>query len=217
MKTLVCVGDSWPQGGELKDPMKAYGHLIQNQLAFDRFFNYGQPGASNEDSLLQFSKFVEKSFDPKDQTTLIVHLTNPARSLLWPDRQNWVNHQPANLRELFLHFHEYDDLRSSLTVTALQTWCKKLHVDDYYFSGWVKYSTWMPMVNTDKIWAQGSETAGDWFGAMDHNSEHLTNVDKNPYIKPNYCHPNELGHKLIADKLSDWILKNNKYSEHGVL
>jgi len=60
-------------------------------------------------------------------------------------------------------------------------------------------------VNTDKIWAKGQETVADWFGAPDHNGENLYNVENNPYIRPNVCHPNQLGHQLIADRLQGWI------------
>jgi lysophospholipase L1-like esterase len=33
----------------------------------------------------------------------------------------------------------------------------------------------------------------------------LTNVANNIYIKPNFAHPNQLGHQLIADRLASWI------------
>ena len=208
MKTLVCLGDSWPQGGELPDQTKAYGYLIKEKLNFDQFYNYGSGGASNEDSLLQLQQFVQDHYDPAHATTVVVHLTNPARSMFWPDRQNWVNGQPADLRALFLYSHKLDDFRSSLVITALQTWCQKLGITDFYFSGWVRYNQWLPMVDTDKIWAQGKETASDWFGVSDHNGEHLINVAHNTYIQPNHCHPNEVGHELIAERLCSWIIKN---------
>jgi hypothetical protein len=207
MKTLVCLGDSWPQGGELQDPTKSYGHLLRHRMGFDKFFNYGKGGASNEDSLDQFLYFIENFYNPTDQTTVLVHLTNPARSIYWPHNQSWSIEYPAKYRELFLHFHQYDDFRSSLAVSTLQAWCNQHKIADFYFSGWVRYNNWLPVVNVDKIWAKGNETASDWFGASDHNGEHLVNVENNQYISPNYCHPNERGHQLIADKLCHWISK----------
>jgi hypothetical protein len=30
-------------------------------------------------------------------------------------------------------------------------------------------------------------------------------VHNNPYFTPNQSHPNQLGHRLIADTLFDWI------------
>lgn len=227
-KILVTLGDSWPQGGELSVNEIPYGQLLQKMLNFDRFYNYGSAGASNEDMLYQLQRFIAESWTPGDSVTVIGFLTNPARSAHWPRFGIWNEqdrewkHWPVDAikwaRELFMHFHrnEHEVMRSSSTVTALQTWCKHHGLVDYYFAGWVRYPTWLPGVDTDKIWATGKETAADWFGAYAHNGEHLIEVETNPYIKPNFAHPNQLGHQLIADKLALWIDKHNKYKEHGV-
>jgi hypothetical protein len=121
---------------------------------------------------------------------------------------SWAN-ADGKMKEIYLHFHDrtHEAMRSSATVSALQNWCARLGFDDYYFSGWVRYSTWLPGVNVDRIWAQGNETAADWFGASQHNGEHLLVVGENPYIRPNIAHPNQLGHQLIADRLQQWILQ----------
>ena len=58
MKTLITFGDSWPQGGELKEPLGQYpyGRQLADQYGY-KFFNYGSPGASNEDMVLQLLEF----------------------------------------------------------------------------------------------------------------------------------------------------------------
>ena len=222
-RTLVTIGDSWPQGGELKQDLGQvpYGNLMQDQLQFDKFYNYGTAGASNEDSIIQLYDFINNKWNKTTNVTAIIHLTNPARTRHFPknwthwreldaysdDRKHWPSDAKALLQQLVLHF--FDDnhtvFRSSTTVSALQHLCKQYDIDDYYFSGWVKYPTWLSGVNTDKIWAMGNETAGDWFGATDHNGEHLLDVADNEYIRPNFCHPNHKGHSLIAKKLAEWI------------
>ena len=222
-QVLLTLGDSWPQGGELKEDLGQvpYGNLLRDQLHFDKFYNYGTAGASNEDTIMQLQDYIDHNWNETDNVTAIIHLTNPARTRHFPkdwthwreldaysdDRNHWPTDAKALLQQLVLHF--FDDnhtvFRSSATVCALQHWCKRYNIDDYYFSGWVKYPKWLSGVNTDKIWASGNETAGDWFGASSHNGEHLTDVETNPYIKPNFAHPNLLGHQLIADKLSAWI------------
>ena len=95
-------------------------------------------------------------------------------------------------------------------------WCKYHSIDDYYFAGWVRYNTWLPGVDTKRVWAQGQETVGDWFGASDHNGETLVNVENNPYIRPNRSHPNQLGHNLIADKLQAWINANSQTKSNSI-
>ena len=212
MKTLVTFGDSWPQGGELEYPDVPYGELLSDILQFDEYYNYGTAGASLEHMIEQLINFKEKN---KRKVTAVFFLTNPARSMYWPSTMSWSwqsnerKHWPIDaldtLKELFLHFHEHDYTRANTTVCLLQNMCKQLGYDDYYFSGWVRYRDWLPGVNIDKIWKAGKETAADWFGATDHNGEHLLNASNNQYIRPNFAHPNQLGHELIAKKLAKWI------------
>lgn len=218
-QVLVTLGDSWPQGGELRGDLGEvpYGEILRNRMQYDKFYNYGLGGASNEDMLYQLQQFIAESWTPDDNVTVICFLTNPARSAHWPRFGTWNEqdrewkHWPADAKawaqELFMHFHrnQHEVMRSSATVTALQTWCQRHGFDDYYFSGWVRYPKWLPGVDTNKIWAQGTETAADWFGASTHNGEHLLDVGNNPYIRPNFAHPNQLGHNMIADRLEAWI------------
>jgi hypothetical protein len=204
-KVLVTCGDSWPEGAELGNGRR-YGELLKDSLCYDEFYNYGSGGASNEDMLYQLQNFISTCYDKNSLVTVIFFLTNPARTAHFPRFMSWDN-AVHDMKELYLHFHrpEHEVMRYSATVSALQAWCKHFNFDDYYFSGWVRYSAWLPGVNLEKIWAQGNETAANWFGAYAHNGEHLTNVETNPYIRPNFAHPNQLGHNLIANKLGSWI------------
>lgn len=212
MTTLVTFGDSWPQGGELEYPDVPYGNILADLLAVDDFYNYGKQGTSLEHMIHQLLEF---SVSDKTEVIAVFFLTNPARSIYWPTNMSWNweseerKHWPIDaldtVKELFLHFHEHDNIRASSTICLLQNMCKQLGYRDYYFSGWVKYTHWLPGVDTTKIYKGGQETASDWFGATDHNNEHLVNAGNNQYIKPNFAHPNQLGHKLIAKTLAKWI------------
>jgi lysophospholipase L1-like esterase len=204
-RVLLTLGDSWPEGAELGNGLR-YGEILRDRMNYDEFYNYGSGGASNEDMLYQLQQYMIDHHRPDNQVTAIFFLTNPARTAHFPRFASWDSPNTL-LKEIYLHFHnmEHEVMRSSATVSALQSWCANLEFDDYYFSGWVRYPTWLPGVNTTKIWAQGTETAADWFGASSHNGEHLTNVETNPYIRPNFAHPNQAGHTLIADRLQAWI------------
>jgi lysophospholipase L1-like esterase len=205
-RVLVTLGDSWPEGAELGNGRR-YGELLQEQMQYDEFYNYGSGGASNEDMLYQLQSYIAEHHDESKQVTAIFFLTNPARTAHFPRFFSWESTADSKNKELYMHFHrrEHEVMRSSATVSALQAWCATLGFDDYYFSGWVRYPIWLPGVDTDKIWAQGQETAADWFGASKHNGEHLLEVGDNIYIRPNFAHPNQLGHQLIADKLQLWM------------
>lgn len=218
-KTLITLGDSWPQGGELKPEDLRYGEIIRNAMEFDEFYNYGSAGASNEDLVYQFQDYFNKHYRPDSDVTAIFFLTNPARTAHFPRFTSWnINkfwHPDARdqIKELYLHFHDrqHEIMRNSVAITALQKWCDIFRIRDYYFSGWVRYESWLPGVDLDRIWRQGQETAADWFGASRHNGEHLLDVGENIYIKPNFAHPNQLGHQLIADNLMAWISEKTKY------
>ena len=218
-RVLLTLGGSWPQGGELKGDLGQvpYGNLLRDQLEFDQFYNYGSPGASNEDLLYQLQMFIKLHWNMLDNVTAIIDLTNPARtahlpkntslSVLMPERKHWPDDAKQFVKDFVLHFHseEHTIMRSSTAVTALQTWCDYHNIKDYYFSDTVRYTSWLPGVDTSRMWKECKETAADWLGATNNNGEHVIDVKDNPYIKPNFAHPNQLGHQLIADKLSAWI------------
>jgi hypothetical protein len=208
---LVTFGDSWPAGAEIEDSYtKTYGYLLASRVDAE-FYNYGRGGASLDELVTQLEDFVTRHYDPNQKTIALFFLTNPARSHYWPHDMDWLTYtwKIKEFKELFLHFHSHNMQRASISVSACQTWCKQLGIDDYYFAGWNRQTEWMPFVNTDKIWKGGNETAADWLGAISQhtNSEYLFDVRDNIYFKPNFCHPNELGHELIAEKLYNWIYK----------
>lgn len=209
-RVLITLGDSWPEGAELGNGRR-YGEILFEEMQFDEFYNYGSGGASNEDMLYQLQRYIAEHHSNKNKTTAIFFLTNPARTAHFPRFMDWGDIADVKLKQIYLHFTqpEHETMRSSSTVSALQKWCDTLGIDDYYFSGWVRYPNWLPGVDTSKIWAAGNETAADWFGASKHNGEHLLDVGDNPYIRPNFAHPNQAGHNLIADKLNKWIRDNH--------
>ena len=206
-RILLTLGDSWPEGAELNFGDKRYGELIQTALEYDKFYNYGSAGASNEDMMYKLQRYIAESHEPGNQVTAVFFLTNPARTAHFPRFFSWEADLNTKMKEVYLHFYrkEHEVMRSSSAVSTLQAWCSNLGFDDYYFSGWVRYPAWLPGTNTDKIWAQGNETAADWFGASKHNGEHLLDVKDNAFIRPNFAHPNQIGHELIANKLIEWI------------
>ena len=214
MKVLATLGDSWPCGAEMPINAQPYGEIIKNLLGFDKHYKICRGGASNEEMVLQLQQ-LHNEVDPADDVTVIFFLTNPARTIYWPttmswnweneDRKHWPTDAKNTIKEIFLHFHEHDMIRNSLCVSGLQNMCKSFQYKDYYFAGWVRYAEWLPCVDTSKIWNQGNETAADWFEATNHNGEHLLDVENNKYIRPNFAHPNQLGHELIAKKLAEWI------------
>lgn len=139
-RVLLTLGDSWPEGAELGNGRR-YGEILFEEMQFDEFYNYGSGGASNEDMLYQLQRYVAEHHNSKCNTTAIFFLTNPARTAHFPRFMDWHDAPNAKLKEIYLHFNrtEHEIMRSSTTVSALQKWCETLDIDDYYFSGWVRY------------------------------------------------------------------------------
>ena len=204
MKILLTIGDSWPMGAELNEGANPYGYWLTQKLGCDKWINLASPGASNEHSLFNLEKYLQ-SHSEQDTVIAVFFLTNPARCMY--KKQDFLYTADSEQQQQMLHFHSYDWFRNSVNVMAMQSLCQQHGIDDYYFAGWVKYLHWFHGVNLDKVWQKGKETAADWFGASDHNGEHIVNANTNPFIMPNFAHPNEKGHQLIADQLFHWIIK----------
>lgn len=165
---------------------------------------------SNEHMLLQLNDFVRSHSD--DQKTIAVFfLTSPIRSLYyaqgnprglypWADDsrgpQNYVYYK-------YLHSTELDYFRSNQTVLALQRICDQQSIQDFYLAGWHRFDLSWPGIDRSKIWRDGQETAADWIGAVtDGDQVSWVGCDN---VRPNDCHPNEKGHHIIAEKLSQWL------------
>ena len=206
---LVTLGDSWPQGAELAPGEQPFGYFVQKELQCTIWVNLGEGGTSNEHLILQLKNFVITNVH--SPVTAIFFLTNPARSIYWKGDMFYPSGN-SEMQRQFLHFHDQDQLRTAITVAALQRICLTHQIDDYYVAGWVSMSNWLPGTDVEKIYGAGAVTAAQMLNATDHNGEHLLDVGDNLYIKPNFCHPNQKGHRLIADKLSEWI----KYRQQGV-
>ena len=59
------------------------------------------------------------------------------------------------------------------------------------------------MVKSNKIYTQNATEILDV--DLNPRTSELRKYQDSVYIKPNKYHPNELGHKRIADEMSKWI------------
>ena len=129
-RVLLTLGDSWPQGGELKlDYEFPYGILLQKKLGFDQLHNYGSAGASNEDSLYQLQSYLKTYWTPNDKVTAVIHLTNPARTAHLPrftsldaysdERKHWPADAKQFIKKFVLHFHTIEHSILYLTKNTI--------------------------------------------------------------------------------------------------
>jgi hypothetical protein len=204
MKTLLTFGDSWPRGAELQRNQQPYGHWLCQLLNYDNWQNFADGGTSLEHLILQLQEYLNVH-DANDQVTAIFFLTNPVRTAYFKNNLHFRQTTSPGEQEQWLYFQDYVWLRASIAIAAAQQACRLHNIDDYYFSGWIKYDNLLPIVQQEKIWKMAKETVIDWFGADAVTGEFIDRIRHNQYVKPNLMHPNELGHKLIAERLASWI------------
>ena len=207
---LVTFGDSWPVGSELAANEVPYGKLLAAMLQAD-FQNYAQPGTSNDHQIFQLKTFLEKN-DPSN-TIAVFFITSPARTLVLEDDGKtkkiiypWADMSRGEVSYYyFKYFHNppFEQFRLHLSVLSMQRICQMHGIRDFYIVGWSKCNFDFPGIDESKIFKQGAVTCADLLGV---NGEHeFSLASENQYVYPNHCHPNQQGHKLIAQTLFEWI------------
>ena len=235
MNLIVC-GDSWSRGAELKNHEKTFGELLAQDLACEHFFNCSLDASSIPHLVLQLKQGLEHlkhhNLDPRN-TIVLFFLTGTDRDLCWSDTMpigtGFLKSDPPpyNQRRVILlnpsdklHQEWYEkyqspelsDFRVNTTLLALQQICEKHGLIDRYIWGWHHFPHW-PEIDLSRIYDQGHTSAAAMF--YDQHPGPVGTVDvsklvlnRNPYIWPNGGHPNQLGHQLIAQHLSNWIKKD---------
>lgn len=206
---LATFGDSWAYGIELQPNEKPFGQIMAEKLGVD-FKNYAWWSTSIEHLVFQLRQFIEER--PKfDHVTSVFFLTDYSRTLTI---------EPTQVIEIDVHdpkFKSYyqtvysDDLgifKANVIMLALQHICQQYKINDYYICGWTPIEFTLPGIDKNKIFRQGLNTCADIL-----NIPGLLDVpdcfyqQENFYFWPNVCHPNQLGHRHIADTLIKWINK----------
>lgn len=207
-KRLVVFGDSWPYGWDLKPGEKPFGELIAENLNY-HYSLFAEPETSIENMVLQFNRFIKQK-DNMECVALFC-MTEPSRSLyfsngpkitsvMWdgPNQDDAVSQ--AYYR--YIHSAELDFFRLTQSLIVLQSLCRHYNITDYYVNSFSQIN-WNQLdlvgVDMSKVYGQGNVSFLDFFGCkyVDPNNMYFIGGDT--------AHPNQLGHKLIAEKLTSWI------------
>jgi hypothetical protein len=209
---VVVFGDSWPAGEELKPGEKTFGEIIANHYN-SKFYNYAQVCTSIEHMLLQADDFLKNKTQIIKQTTCAVFfLTDIARSIFWDS-----NKQIKSIRVIGdvnkyyykqIYSEELATFKANQALLAVQRMCQVYDLHDFYIVGWTKFPMLLSGTDLNKVYEQGNSTCLDMFKVYDNDPTDDPNFmyyDYNHYIRPNQCHPNQLGHQTIANNLIKWI------------
>jgi hypothetical protein len=218
MSALLIFGDSWPSGQELVPGEQPYGELLYSRIGCDCVKTFSVPATSIPHLVLQLNSALEQDVAG---SKAVFFLTGVDRELIWVDNRptELCPSAPTDV-QWYANYNspELTQYRINTTLIALQAMCKKYNIEDYYIWGWDTVELW-PSVDTSKFY---HTTIADEFisdTTLPEDIRHLWPKDtnkitnkltyisntKNPYIWPKMCHPNQLGHQLIADVLATWI------------
>ena len=202
--SFISFGDSWPAGEELLPNDQTFGQIIATKLGYD-FINYSQSCTGVPHILLQLKKCLEEN--PVCKTTMLFSLSSASRSIYFNNSWKEIQvNEPDIVSKTYykyLHSNQLDSLMFSTYILALQKMCSYYNINDYYVSCWSPVELFLPGINQEKIYPK---TLVNILGCGAKSNDYEIKVDrKHETIIPNLCHPNALGHRLIADELFSWI------------
>ena len=204
-KKLVTFGDSWPWGAELNATEKPFGFWIAEDLGYE-FENCAEEGTSIEHMILQLQKYTAKN---KMDTTAIFFITNPIRTMHYQGGQ-WLTYRPTGQKtaghEAYYKYVQSDKLdyhRAQVFILALQRICQQNNIKDYYIEGWTNIDWNYTGIDTLKMYPRTATQILDV--DLNPRTSEISKYQQSQYIKPHKYHPNELGHKRIAEELLQWI------------
>jgi hypothetical protein len=222
MNLIVC-GDSWSNGAELQPEEQNFGQLLSQKLNAN-LYNQSVDASSIPHLIIQLKKAVAHC-DLTLPTKALFFLTASDRDLIWsqqlPKGSGFSKTHPpphSALEEIFLapsdplHEHWYktyhsrglSNFRCNTSLITLQAMCKYHSIQDYYIWGWEKFCLW-PEVDKTKFYNNAKSRIFDFF-TDDPKLTPCEQFNKNSrYFWPNGGHPNQLGHRVIADNLHNWI------------
>jgi hypothetical protein len=224
---LWIFGDSWPYGSELNSNETSYGELLGQQLLVRRIKNYSAPGTGISHMILQLQQAIKENQSSLTKKIAVFFLSGQERFMCYHDdpvvnlssRGTRIN--PENnagvmqhLNDLYYKYFYTDQMRDffmNTNLLTLQAMCRHHKIHDYYVAGWQQFNFW-DEVDIDKIYNQGQTSCQELLDMVFDNRDGV--VRNNAYFTPNISHPNQLGHRRIADTLFEWI--KSKYVDTGL-
>ena len=205
---LATFGDSWAFGAELAESELPFGQIVANNVG-KKFINYAKTSTSLDHLILQLNECVNDR--PKyNRVTAIFFLTDYSRTLTIQDTEiKPISACEDTFKSYYRDVYSNDLglFKANVIMLALQHICQQFDIDDYYICGWTPIAFTFPGIDKNKIYNQGLSTCIDILDIPDieRNIPDYFYHENNYYFRPNLCHPNQQGHRAIADALTKWI------------
>lgn len=209
---MVVFGDSWPRGAELNDPLNnAFPTLIGKQLNLE-IINLAEAASSTDQAVYQFLKNID--LWKNKHTAVLFCLTSIARSMYFDasGKINEIHPTRSDLPSLNYYIHIYSEQLGKTNqiknVLLVQSVCKQFDVPVFFVTNWNDLPDHV-LIDQEKIYKKSLfEIIGLTNINSESNGSFLTQLRSCDLIKPNFTHPNEKGHQIIASELSIWLKEN---------
>jgi len=207
----LSFGCSWPNGSELKPGEKTFGELLAEKLNIPTFYKDSVTSSSIPHLIVQLKESIAKKHVVPDATLAVFFLSGIDRDFYYNNEvQHLSIYQTDEIsRTWYKQFHSQKlvEYRVNTTLLALSAICEQHGIDDRYIFGWDQIKLWDEIDRT-KFFDAGNRSAKDLFS--DDRTANITDLynKRNYYIAPNMGHPNQEGHRKIANELTIWLLEN---------
>lgn len=202
---LVTIGDSWPAGSELENPVNSFPVLIAKQLGIESI-NLSQPATSADQAVY---KLLHNDLTLNWSNTLILFcLTGISRSM-------YIDYQPMEIHPTtetpislayykYIHSNELDQFNRIRNILTAQQYCQSLGCQILFVNNWDKTPE-HPAIDQTLFYNKTLTEILNVGQCLDDKDLDWSSLSVHKYIQPNQCHPNIAGHTLIANTLSTWI------------
>jgi hypothetical protein len=210
---LIGFGDSWAVGDDLNPGEKHYLQLAAEQFQIP-WINFAVGSSSVPHLIVQFKNFIDTKYFPKNHYHAVFFLTAQERSFYYDQDTKELQHLCPSSNPTNPYYRNYNrelgNFTLNTTILALQQLCSIYSVQDYYMLGWQTNPLWAEVDHT-KIWKSGKFPITQTFHGTDNQHDLSTLHGHGPNGQRNECfdrglfHPNQLGHRRIAQSLCEWI------------
>jgi hypothetical protein len=231
-RLLVAFGDSWTFGSELHTPQcSSWPYLLANKLDAE-LINLGTPASSIGHLIVQLFQFINQIENYKDYKIIfMVGLSGRSRYLTYFNELNEfanitpeavyrtgdikpTGQPPGDILEMLpykgIHYRYVDseDYANFIVVQTLfsfQNFAKLNNIDSIYFSyfDYPDLSNYQAIVTTNLFYPTTITKA------LTGTEYSVPEVRENQYFQNKLFHPNEQGHKKIAEILLEFYERNN--------
>lgn len=206
---LIGFGDSWAAGHDLGPKEKCYLQLTAEKLGIP-YYNFAVGSSSIPHMVIQFQNFIDTAYFPRNRYHAVFFLTAQERNFCYDQDTKNIVHLSAGSHPKHEYYRFYNNELgehvANCSILTLQRLCDIYGIQGYYVPGWQQIRLWKS-VDITQFWRQGknaiTETFHDQQGFVPLSD--LLKDPKNLHFGPAHDHPNQLGHKKIAQALVDWI------------